>query len=82
MSNNTAPALVFNFAPDAKRPSSFPKTPVFPSAFVPNAGDGITFPGSDDIYVVVSRVFSFNDQGAASISLNMALVETASEAGR
>lgn len=82
MSNANAPALVFNFAPDAKRPSKFPQTPVFPAAFVPNAGDGITFAGSNDIYVVVSRIFSFNEQGAASISLNMALAEAAPEANQ
>ncbi|MBP6018200.1 MAG: hypothetical protein KA735_01795 [Burkholderiaceae bacterium] len=82
MSNTTAPTLAFNFAKDGKRPDKFPQTPVFPTGFVPNTGDGITFPGSDDIYVVVSRVFSFNDQGAASIFLNMALAGATPDASR
>ncbi len=82
MSNTTAPTLAFNFAKDAQRPAKFPQTPVFPTGFVPNAGDGITFPGSDDIYVVVSRVFSFNDQGAASIFLNMALAADTQDTSR
>lgn len=82
MSNTTAPTLAFNFPKEGKRPATFPQTPVFPTGFVPNAGDGITFPGSDDIYVVVSRVFSFNDQGAASIFLNMAVAEGATSASR
>ncbi|NYT66422.1 hypothetical protein H0A58_10655 [Alcaligenaceae bacterium] len=80
--SNTAPTLAFNFAQNSQKPATFPKAPVFPAGFVPNAGDGITFPGSDDIYVVVSRVFSFNEQGAASIFLNMALAADAAQANR
>ncbi len=72
MTTSSAPTLAFNFAPDSKRPAKFPDAPNFPAGFVPNAGDGMTFPGSDDIYVVVSRVFSFNESGTASIYLNMA----------
>lgn len=70
------PTLTFNFAPDAKRPTTFPPAPLFSGAFVPNAGDGIRFLGSDDIYVVVSRVFSFDEKGETSVALNLALADT------
>lgn len=66
------PTLTFNFAPDAKRPTTFPPAPQFLSGFVPSAGDGITFVGSEDIYVVVSRVFSFDEKGETSVALNLA----------
>lgn len=70
------PTLSFNFAPDTKRPATFPPAPMFSGGFVPNAGDGITFVGSDDIYVVVSRVFSFDEKGETSVALNLALAGT------
>jgi hypothetical protein len=69
--------LTLNFIGKAipKRPKSIPGDFSFRTGFAPNSGDVISFEGSEDVFLVHSRVFRVAADGIVNITLNLDLAK-------
>lgn len=63
------PTMILSFSDASHVPAKLPNIPVLAGGAVPMTGDSMRFFGSNDLFMVMGREFSYDEQGKTTLTL-------------